>query len=417
MSSHSAAGSDLGRGFNPFEPGFARDPFAFYAQARREAPVCYSPLFDFWLVTGASEIVEITRDPARFSSVHNMTPVIPLAPEAEALLEQGFDVFRTQGLINNDPPTHTRVRALFSQAFTPRRIALLEPMVRAVTDELVDGLVKDGGADMVAQLAYPLPIRVIGDMMGIPRADLPQMKAWTDDFMFLLGGNEPPERRLERVRGILSYGRYCQAMIEERRRSPRDDLTTAMVEARVDGESFTTAEIVQQMVILFVAGHETTTNALGTALFSLLQQPEVWRGLGGEPGLFLAAFEEAVRFHSPVQCEPRTTTTKVELGGASLPEGAKLHLVYAAANRDETVFESPDKFNIHRENPNRHFGFGYGVHFCVGAPLARIEGRIALEVLRARLPNLRLAPDFTPEYDMNLFFRGLKRLPVRWDAP
>lgn len=417
MASSLTTTSHFGLAWNPLDPEFAKDPFAFYARARREAPVFHSPLFNVWVITGAKEIVEVTRDPARFSSVHNMTPVVPLSQEAEALLKDGYDVFRTSGLINNDPPSHTRVRALFSQAFTPRRIALLEPMVRAITNELVDDLVTAGEADLVSQFSYPLPIRVIGDMMGIPRADLPQMKRWTDDFMWLLGGQESEEKRIERVRGIVAWGRYCQAMIEDRRRSPRDDLTTGMVEARVDGESFTVAEIIQQMVILFIAGHETTTNALGTTVFSLLQQPETWHALGGDPDRFLSAFEEGVRFHSPVQCEPRSATADVELGGVTIPQGGRLHLAYVSANRDETEYESPDKFNIYRENANRHFGFGYGVHFCVGAPLARIEGRVGLEILRARLPNLRLAPDYRPEYEMNLFFRGLKSLPVRWDAP
>ncbi len=410
--------AELGQEFNPFDPEFRRDPYKFYARARREAPVCYSPRFDFWIVTGVREIAEVTRDPARFSSLHNLSAVTPLAPAALDVFKQGYDIFRIPGLLNNDPPTHTRIRALFSQAFTPRRVALLEPTVRAIADELVDGIVRAGEAELVAQFCYPLPMRVIGDLMGAPRADLAQLKAWTDAYILILGGQESEDKQVEHARGIVAFQRYCEAMIEERRKHPRDDLTTAMVQARVDGETpFTVPEIIAQMIILILAGHETTTNALGSTLLSLLQEPEQWRALGDDPELFLATFEEGLRFHGPVQMEPRTTTTAVQLGGVSLPAGASLRLIYAAANRDEAEFKDPDTFNIHRENPNRHYGFGFGVHYCVGAPLARIEGRVGLQVLNARLPNLRLAPDFTPDFYMDLFFRKLNRLPVRWDAP
>jgi len=410
--------AELGREFNPFDPEFRRDPFRLYARARREAPVCYSPRFDFWLVTGSREIAEVIRDPARFSSKHNLTPVVPVAPAALEVLEQGYDIYQVPGLLNNDPPTHTRIRALFSQAFTPRRVALMEPTIRAITAELIDGFASAGEADLVQQLCFPLPMRVIGDLMGAPRADHAQMKAWTDDYMLILAGQEPEDRQVEHARGVVAFQRYCEAMIEERRQSPRDDLTTAMVHARVDGETpFTVPEIITQMMILIIAGHQTTTNGLGTTLLSLLQDPDQWRALGDDPDLPLAAFEEGVRFHSPVQIEPRTTTAPVQLGGISLPEGASLHLVNASANRDEAEFTDPDTFNIRRQNPNRHYGFGFGVHYCIGAPLARIEGRVALETLHARLPQLRIAPDFTPDYEMDMFFRGLKRLPVRWDAP
>lgn len=418
MTTDVSATAALGREFNPFDPEFRKDPYRFYARARREAPVCYSPLFKFWLVTGSREVAEVTRDPARFSSMHNLTPVVPLAPAALEVLAQGYDVLRIPGLLNNDPPTHTRIRALFSQAFTPRRVAQMEPRIREIAAELVDGFVAAGEADLVRQICYPLPMQVIGDLMGAPQADHAQLKTWTDDYMMIIGGQEPEARQIERARGVLAFQRYCEAMIEERRKSPRDDVTTAMVQARVDGETpFTVPEIIAQMIILIIAGHLTTTNGLGTTLLSLLQDPEQWRALGEHPDLPLAAFEEGLRFHSPVQIEPRTTTTAVQLGGVSVPEGASLRLVYASANRDEAEFEDPDTFNIRRPNPNRHYGFGWGIHYCVGAPLARIEGRVALETLRARLPNLRLAPDFTPEYDMDLFFRGIKRLPVRWDAP
>jgi cytochrome P450 len=267
------------------------------------------------------------------------------------------------------------------------------------------------------RFAFPLPMTVVADLLGVPREDMPRVKAWHDDWMVLFTPGAPLARQLDAARSVVAYQRYYAALIEDRRARPRDDLTTALAEARVEGESFTMAEMISHMMILLSAGHETTTSLVGHLVMQLLRQPEQWRAIDAEPGLMGPAIEEAVRFYSPVQMEPRVTTQAVELGGVSLPRGARLHLLYGAANRDPEVFPDPDRYDIRREHPTRHVGFGWGIHFCIGAPLARLETRVALEVLRERLPGLRTSPGFAPEYVPDFYFRHLKHLKIAWDPP
>lgn len=407
--------SAIGERYNPFDPAFAANPYAFYELARREAPVCYSPLFDVWVVTGHAELIAVLKDPILFSSARNLDFPPTLPPEVHAVLAEGFPI--APGLFNNDPPDHTRVRALFSAAFTPRRIAEMEPGIRALAHSLVDRFAAAGQADILSQFAFLLPMTMIMEMIGIPHADIAQVKSWHDDWMMLLVPNLPLERQLACARSIVTYQRYYERLIEERRAQPQADLLTAMIEARFDGSTpFTTAEIISQLVILISAGHETTTNVIAGALLLLFQHPQQWQAVRADASLIPAVIEETVRFESPVQTEPRTTTAEVTLGGVTIPAGARVYPMFASGNRDPHVAAQPDQFDIQRPGPNRHLGFGWGTHFCIGAALARLEARVALEVLIERLPNLRLAPGFAPEYVPSFFFRGCTRLPLEWDV-
>lgn len=405
----------IGRGYDPYAPQYNDDPYPFYARARREAPVAYNPNYNLWPITGHAELMEVLRRPAVFSSAQNLTPTLAPPPEVQAVLDEGYPP--APGLFNNDPPAHTHARALFSSAFSARRIAELEPRIRDLAHRLVDGFARDGQGDLIKSFAFPLPMTVIADLLGVPREDMPKVKAWHDDWLVLFTVGAPLPRLMEAARSVVAYQRYYAALIEERRAHPRDDLTTALAEATVDGAHFSMAEMISHMMILLSAGHETTTSLIGHLLMHLLQHPALWRAIDADPGLMGPAIDEAVRFFSPIQSEPRVTTEEVALGGVTLPRGARLHLVYASANRDPSVFPDPDRFDIRRENPTRHLGFGHGIHFCIGAPLARLETRVALEVLRERLPGLRIRPGFVPEYAPDFYFRFLKHLQLEWDPP
>ncbi|MBV9787521.1 MAG: cytochrome P450 [Chloroflexi bacterium] len=407
--------SSLGASYNPFAPPHRDDPYLFYAQARCDEPVCYIPHLNLWLVTRHEDALTVLRDPVRFSSADFLKPMIPWPPEIAAVLDSGYP--EVAGLVNNDPPSHDRIRGLFSAGFSPRRIAEMEPQIRALAHELVDQFAAQGQVDLVHDFADPLPMIVIGDLLGIPRSDIRMLKRYCDDRMLLYAPEIPVEQKLVYVENYMAFQRYCEAMIAERRTHPRDDLTTALVEARIDGMTpLTNAEIIVNMLILFFAGHETTSSVIAQMVYLLQRNPEQWQALQADRSLIPAAIEEVVRIGSPVQGEPRTTTEPVELGGTQLPAGARVHVMYASANHDDAVFPNPERFDPRRDNLKRHLGFGWGIHFCLGAALARLEARIALETLLDRLPNLQLAPDHTPEFVPSFFLRNPTRLPLSWDA-
>lgn len=405
----------IGAAFNPFDPAFGANPYPFYVKARREAPVFFSPHFNLWVVSTYDDILTVLKNTATFSSLQNLSPPVPWPAEVMAVLAEGYPMPPT--LVNNDPPAHTRVRNLFAAAFTPKRIAQMEPRIRAVVKELIEGFEKDGKADLFARFAYPLPMTVICELLGVPPEDRAKVKSLHDEWILSTNPELPLERRLECARNIVAYQRYFAAMLEDRQKSPRDDLTTAMVQARVEGETpFTMPEMILQMMVLLSAGHETTSNLIAGTLMLLLQHPQVAKAIDESPSLLPDAIEEAIRLESPQQMFQRVATRAVELGGKTIPEGARVLVIYSSANRDEKVYKDPEIMNIQRENEGRHLAFGYGVHFCIGAPLARLEGRVALEELRKRLPNLRFPAGYVPEFNQNFFWRGPKELPLLWDV-
>lgn len=416
ISESSGVGSTaLGGSYNPFAPPQRDDPYSFYAQARREQPVCRIPHLNLWLVTRHEDALTVLRDPARFSSADFLKPMVPWPPEIARVLDSGYP--EVAGLVNNDPPDHDRIRALFSAAFSPRRIAEMEARIRALAHELVDQFIDQGQVDLVHHFTDPLPMTVIGDLLGIPRSDIRMLKRWCDDRMLLYAPEIPLEQKLVYAENYMSFQRYCEAMIADRRSNPRDDLTTALVEARIDGMTpLTNAEIIVNMLVFFFAGHETTSSLIAQMVYLLLTNAQQLQALQADRSLIPAAIEETARIGAPVQGEPRTATQAVELGGTQLPAGSRLHVMFASANHDDAVFPQPERFDIRRDNLKRHLGFGWGVHFCIGAALARLESRIALETLLDRLPNLRLAPGYTPEFVPSFFLRNPTQLLLDWDT-
>jgi cytochrome P450 len=401
--------------FDPLAPEQRRDPYPVYAQARRDAPVFYADEFGFWLVTRYDDVLAVLKDNATFSSVGALTSSAhELPPEVEAVLADGWPDMPI--IIDTDPPLHTRIRGLINRAFTPRRVTEMEPRIRAVAHELIDAFAADGRADVVDRFAWPLPLNVIGDMLGLPRDDLEQLHRWSHDFLALHQPG-PLERQLEWARSTVELQRYFMQALEERVAEPRDDLTSALLAAASEVDPPLDLEVVMGVPLdLIIAGHVTVTRAIGNALLLLARAPDQLDALLQDEALVPNAVEEILRYESPAQGLFRKTTREVELGGATIPAGARLMVHYGSANRDDGEFERPDAFDVRRTDAARHVAFGKGIHFCVGAPLARLELRVALPLLLERLPGLRLDPAHEPDWEQIFFARGLAQLHLEWDA-
>ncbi len=401
--------------YNPFDPVHKRDPFPFYAQARRDTPVFFSPVLDMWVVTRHADILTVLKEPTIFSSLRTIEAPKPLPPEVVEILRRGIPF--VPALINNDPPSHTRIRSLCNKAFTPQRIARMEPRIRELAHALVDDFVQEGRADLVQRFADPLPQTVIADIVGVPRADTAKFVRLASEFTALTFEELPLDVQLQFAHSSVEFQAYNAEMIAHRRQHPQDDLMSDLVRAQIDGEAqLTDAEIVSVVTTLLVAGHTTVTDLIGNTLLVLTRHPAVLQSLLQNPALAPAIIEEVLRIECPTPGLPRVATQDFILNGVTIPKGARLFLLYISANRDEAVFPEPDRFDCQRDNLNQHLAFGRGIHYCIGAPLGRLEGRIALEVLTQRLHNLRLAPGQTIDYSMNLTFRGPEELILEWDV-
>ena len=402
--------------FDPLDPEQRADPYPVYAALRRDAPVTYVPGLDLWVVTRYDDVVAVVKDDETFSSRNALrsSPREPLA-EVRAVLAEGYPEMPI--IVDSDPPLHTRIRRPITKAFTPRRIAELEPRIEAIALELVDGFAGDGEADVVERFAWPLPLRVMGELIGVPAGDLPWLHERSRDWLSLYQATGSVEEQVEAARGTVELQRYFVQALEERARDPRDDLMGALLAANAeDPEPISVVELAGVPLDLIVAGHVTVTRAIGSSLVLLLEHPDELEALQGDPALVPGAIEELLRLESPAQGLFRETTRDVELGGVVLPRGARLMVHFGAANRDEAVF-GPDAeaFDPRREDARKHVAFGKGIHVCIGAPLARLELRLALPLLLERLPNLRRADDGPLAYDPIFFARGLASLRLRWD--
>jgi cytochrome P450 len=398
--------------FDRFGQAHLDDPYPLYQQARERAGVFYADAFDLWVVTRYDDVRDVLTDTARFSSAYLIrTPHTPATGVTE-ILREGYPEVRI--LLNQDPPEHTRARSLVVKAFAPRRVRALEPRVQEITERLIDGFAEHGEADLVGRLALPLPLRVICELIGLPVADAEQLRAWTDDLKLLTLFGATPEQQIQAAHGSVAYERYLAGQIEQRRREGRDDLLTDIITARVDGaQPLTTEEIISLLMTLVFGGHETTANLIGTALLLLLQRPQLWQA-ATDPELVDAVVEETLRADSPVQGIFRIAVTDTQISGVAIPAGAHVFPLFGSANRDPAVFTDPDEFRPRRTHVERHLSFGRGIHFCVGATLARLEARTAITTLARRIPGLRLAPGFRAPYLPNLMHRGPSRLDTVW---
>ena len=389
-----------------------------YAQMREESPVHLQPGLDgetpIWFVTRYDDVVELLTDNKSFV----LDPLLALTQaELEARTADGFaaDERVNENLLSKDGADHRRLRRLVTKAFTPRIVEGLRPRIQAIADELVDRVAERGSMELVDDFAFPLPITVIAELLGIPAEDRARFREWSNSFVM---PPLTPELQEQLARHTDEFVSYLDANFQARRADPRDDLVSALVQAEDAGDHLSENELSSMVVLLIVAGHETTVSLIANAVLALLTHPEERDRLRSDPALLPSAVEELLRYDSPVERTiTRWAATDVELGGATISRGELVIAVVGSANRDAGQFREPDRLDLGREAAGKHVGFGRGAHYCLGAPLARLETEIALETLLRRLPGLRLAIAEADLYWRPIpLFRSLAELPVAWDA-
>ncbi|HSH03752.1 MAG TPA: cytochrome P450 [Anaerolineae bacterium] len=399
--------------YDLFSPEFKANPHPTFARMRAEAPVYghVSPQGQrSWYVTRYDDVVGVLKDTEHFVKDQRNSWL----PAEREKAERRTSVFRyiNQNMLFSDAPDHTRLRALVLQAFTPKRVEDMTGRIEGIAERLIGEMKRGEAIDLIADLALPLPYLVILELLGVPLVDRERVQAWTE--VIIAPGNHGVGMR-ERRRRMKAFVAYLEGLFAQRQVEPGDDLISALVVAEADGERLSAAELSSMVVLLLVTGYETVIHLIGNGALALLVDGEAWRRLRGEVDLWPSAIEEILRFDGPVE----TSTTRwvredCEWGGQMMKRGDVMRAVITSANRDETVFERADEFDITRW-PNRHLTFGLGSHYCLGAPLARLEGRIALQTLAEMMPTLQLAVSQEAlSWRSGVLFRGLKELPLRW---
>lgn len=385
-----------------FSPDVRRNPYPWYDEVRKASPVLPMPQVGRWLLFDYDGVKRALHDHDAFSSV-------TAPPEAKT----------SQWLIFMDPPRHAKLRGLIARAFTPRAVAALEPRIRELARELLGAHVARGEMDLVADFAVPLPLMVIAEMLGAPASDGPLFRRWAEVMLLLahvVSGAPQAASAIERFVAMHAEMKgYLAELLAARRAHPADDLLTRLLAAEVDGERLSDDEILGFFQLLLLAGHETTTNLIGNAVLSFVEWPDQLARLRAAPELLPSAIEEVLRYRSPVQAALRVTRRDVELGGRTIPAGQVVVAMIGSANRDPKHFGEADRFDVARD-PNPHLAFGSGIHFCIGAPLARLEGRVALTELLERAHGLRLGSDEPWEPREAFHVHGPSALPIRFDA-
>jgi len=396
--------------FNPFNPLLRSNPYAVYRELREEDPVHWSPLMQVWVLTRYDDVLAVLRDHGHFSSDRTKA-VNPLVQALEQYRLSSGPIGTSPTMLSLDPPAHTRMRNLANKAFTPRVVEGSRPHIQEIADELLDSLEDPREMDVVADLAVPLPVIVIAGILGVPASDRGLFKAWSTDIAGTLGGAFQPPAVMEKARESANeLADYFRARIAERTAEPRDDLLTAMVQARDEGDLLTEDEVIATAILLLIAGNETTTNLIGNGMLALLNNPAEARRIQQVPSLIPAAIDEMLRFDGPAQMTSRIVTEELELRGKEMKPGQVVLAALGAANRDPEQFPDPDRFDAGR-SPNRHLAFGMGIHHCLGAPLAVAEAQTAFAALLRRFPNPE--PRFeTPDYGQSFILRGLNSLRI-----
>jgi cytochrome P450 len=405
---------------HPFDPAVLESPWEYYRALRAEAPVFRDPFTGIFHVASYDLVLEALRDfetfSNRFAPSMGGAALAELAgdPELAAMSEKSYPGVDT--MLTADPPEHRRFRGLVNKAFTPRRVEQLEPGIAGLADELIDRFAADGRFEVLSQFSVLLPLSVIADQLGVPRADLPKFKRWTDGFTAQLSGMAFGEDAKEAVRRIFEFQQYFAARAEAAKQAPRDDIISDLVRARLEGERPLdmpeTLSILQQ---LLVAGNDTTASAIAEGLLLLARHPEQEALLRGDPSLLPNFVEEVLRLATPTTSMWRKAKRDAQLGGVAIPAGSMLLLRFASANRDEARFPDPDRFDVRRANAAEHLAFGHGIHFCIGANLARKEMLLAFRALLARLERFRLAPGRPePRHKPSVLLRGLAELHLEF---
>lgn len=394
---------------DPVSPAAKANPYPTYAYLRENQPVHCVTLPSGghrWLITRYADAERALCDPR----------LVKTRPADDDLPDDVRPLMKS--LIGTDPPDHTRLRALVRKAFSPRLVDRLRPRIQQIADELLDAVAHAGWMDLIDDYAFPLPIMIITELLGVPSADSAQFRVWSNAFLAdeLPSAGEP--LAAWRRTALTEFSTYLRALFERKRADPQDDLVTRLVLAREQGDALTAEELLSTVAVLIVAGHETTVNLIGNGMRALLAHPDQRELLIRDPRLIGSAVEELLRYTGPAETASlRYASTDIDYQGVTIPQGDQVVVVLASANRDETRFARADQLDITRTG-NHHLGFGKGIHFCLGAPLARIEGQIGIGTLLRRMPDLRPAvPLKELQWRPSMIMRGLKSFPVRFTAP
>jgi cytochrome P450 len=395
--------------FNPFAPGMLANPYEMYRALREHFPIHWSEMMESWILTRYDDIDTVLTD-GRFSADRTRART-RFAEMIRQQQEQYGPMSSAQTMLTSDPPAHTRLRRLVSKAFTPRAVENLRPRIQEIVDHLLVEAEGRGEFDIIHDLAYPLPVIVIAEMLGVPTEDRARFKHWSDTVVATLGGPFTPPDVFEAGRqAIDELAEYFSHIIAERRAEPRQDLISGLIAAEEGGQVLSEDEIFATCILLLIAGNETTTNLIGTSMLALFQHPDQMQRLRENPALISSAVEELLRYAGPVHGTGRVPKEDIEIAGHTFHEGEMVFTLLAAGNRDPAHYENPEELDITR-NPTDHLAFGDGIHFCLGAPLARAEAQIAIGSLVQRFPKLRQL-DEEPEFGGTFIIRGPRALNV-----
>jgi len=397
-------------------PEFRANPYPYYEMMRMGAPIFYLESWNMWFCTRYEDCAALLRDNRLGHGILKVTTAeqARLNP-LEDLPESHQKRARMQGkwILFRDPPDHTRLRGLVHKAFTPRMVNRLQGHIEAITDQLLDAALERGTLDIISDFAILLPLQVIAEMLGVPMEDRVRFKAWSDALAGTLDiVGDDPDLWENAAQASEEFDIYFRDLAEQRRANPQEDMLTALVQAENEGDTLTEDELVATCIMLLIAGHETTVNLIGNGVLALLQNPDQLEKLKADPSLVRNAVEEFMRFDSPVQMTRRWVLEAFEYKGQQFEVGQQVAMMFGAANRDPAMFDDPATLDITRANASKHMAFGNGIHFCVGAPLARLEGHIAFNKLLEKMPNIQLAPDAEIVHRKQYILRGVRSLPV-----
>ena len=398
---------ESGHAYNPVARRNTQNPYPAYAALREKGQAHRSRLLNAWIFGHYRDVDVILRDWQRFSSDGRKAK----RPGKRTVIP---DPGASPSMLSLDPPDHRRLRGLVSKAFTPRAVNALEPHIRSLMHELLDGVDNLSGFDLMDAVARPLPVIVIAEMLGVPPEDRPRFRGWSDRRARILEPTISAEERADAVLAAADLDAYFAPLVERRRADPQDDILSGLAQAEEEGDRLDGGEVIALMRLLLVAGNETTVNLIGNGMLALMQHPEQLQRLRDDPALIPSAVEELLRYDSPVQLDLRRIVQDCDVNGFPVKRGEDIVVLIGGANRDPEQFEDPDGLDVGREG-NSHISFGRGIHACIGAPLARLEARIAIEVLLERFSSIRLSGP-PPEFRSSIVLRGLETLPVAAEA-
>ena len=397
-------------GFDPADPAFIADPYPVYRRLRDEHPILWNPDSGQWLISRHADVNRLLRDRRLGRTYRHRATHAEFGRAEPPAWHAPFHELNDAGMLDREPPDHTRLRRLVLRAFTPRTVEAMRPRIEAIVEGLIERLEGAGEVDLIADFVEPLPVTVIAELLGIPEADRHLLRPWSADICLMYESNPPDESARRAVTASLAFGAYLRDLLAERRSRPCDDLISALSAVVDDGDTLTETELIGTCVLLLNAGHEASVNGAGNGWWTLFRHPAELARLRAEPGLLRTGVEELLRFDTPLPLFERWVLEPVEVDGVWIPRGAEVALLFGSANRDPAAFERADDLDLGRD-PNPSLAFGAGIHYCLGAPLARLELEIAFGAALRRLP--RLEPVETPRWKPTFVLRGLEALRVR----